>query len=299
MKIAYIKRSFQKESRWIIYEANKIIEDLQEQGFTLTIRQLYYQFVSKDLIPNKQSEYDKLGNIINKARLAGLVDWEAIEDRTRNLERLAHWSSPTEIVEACVRSFRLSRWETQEHRVEVWIEKDALLGVIRGVCEEYDVPYFSCRGYVSQSEMWRASRRFEVYRRKGQIPVIIHLGDHDPSGIDMTRDIQERQELFRGTRYISRFNIKRIALNYDQVEQYNPPPNPAKMTDSRFQSYVSEFGKSCWELDALEPSVMVDLIRENIEGFIDDEKWKETEMKEESYRKDLQLMADNWNEEKH
>ena len=294
MKIAYIKRSFQKESRWIIYEANKIIEDLQEQGFTLTIRQLYYQFVSKDLIPNKQSEYDKLGNIINKARLAGLVDWEAIEDRTRNLERLAHWSSPTEIVEACVRSFRLSRWETQEHRVEVWIEKDALLGVISGVCEEYDVPYFSCRGYVSQSEMWRASERFEMYRRLGQTPVIIHLGDHDPSGIDMTRDILDRQLLFGGFK----FNVKRIALNYDQVKKYNPPPNFAKMKDPRFQSYVPEFGKSCWELDALEPSVMVNLIRENIEKFIDTEKWKETERKEKSYRQDLQLMADNWNEGK-
>ena len=294
MKIVYISRTFRKEAEETICQANQIIDNLQKQGFKLTLRQLYYQFVSHDLIPNKQSEYNKLGNIINKARLAGLVDWEAIEDRTRNLERLAHWNSPTEIVEACVRSFRLSRWETQEYRIEVWIEKDALLGVISGICEEFDVPYFSCRGYVSQSEMWRASERFETYRRLGQTPIIIHLGDHDPSGIDMTRDIKERQEIFGGFK----FDIRRIALNYDQVEQYNPPPNPAKMTDSRFRSYVTEFGESCWELDALEPSVMVDLIRENIIKYIDDKKWKETERKEESYRQDLQLMADNWNEEK-
>ncbi len=176
MKISYVSRSFQKESRWMIYEANKIIEDLQKQGFTLTLRQLYYQFVSRDLIPNKQSEYGKLGGIVNKARLAGLIDWEAIEDRTRNLEKLAHWSTPSEIINACVNQFRLSRWETQEYRIEVWIEKDALLGVISGICEEFDVPYFSCRGYVSQSEMWRASERFETYRRLGQIPIIIHLG---------------------------------------------------------------------------------------------------------------------------
>jgi hypothetical protein len=213
----------------VVKQANAIIAEYQAQGFDLTLRQLYYQFVARDLIPNRLQEYKRLGDIINDARLAGLIDWLAIVDRTRNLKDLAHWNDPPEIVDAVAEQFRIDKWRTQPYRVEVWIEKDALVGVIEGVCQDLDVPFFSCRGYTSQSEMWSAAQRLRKHAKGDQTPVILHFGDHDPSGCDMTRDIQDRLRMFIG----KHLEVRRLALNMPQVDEYNPPPNPAKISDSR------------------------------------------------------------------
>ena len=193
MRIKYIDKKFQGATLDLIELANRIISEYQAAGFQLTLRQLYYQLVARGHMANKQREYKRLGSIIADARLAGMVSWEAIEDRTRNVRGNQHWDSPEQIVREAINSYRIDRWASQPYRPEVWIEKDALVGVIAGVCQQMDVDYFSCRGYVSASEMWQAGHvRFRRYLRNKQTPVIIHLGDHDPSGIDMTRDIQER-----------------------------------------------------------------------------------------------------------
>ena len=183
-KIRYQKKSFRADSLEVIEQANAIIEVYAAQGFDLTLRQLFYQFVSRGLIPNKDSEYKRLGSIVNDARLAGLIDWEHITDRTRNLRGNAHWEQPQDIMRSAAYSFAINKWADQDYRPEVWIEKDALVGVIEGVCKTLDIDFFSCRGYTSQSEMWSAGRRLERYYLEGQTPVVIHLGDHDPSGIE-------------------------------------------------------------------------------------------------------------------
>jgi len=295
-KVKYKDIRFSAPRLAIIDNANAIIEEYESQGFVLTLRQLYYQFVSRALIANKQSEYKRLGDIINDARLAGKIDWLAITDRTRNLTGLPHWDGPEDIVSASANHFHLDKWKNQDNRIEVWIEKDALAGVIEGVCKELDVPFFSCRGYTSQSEMWVAARRLIKYDKAGQAPVILHLGDHDPSGIDMSRDIEDRIALFteahRGLR--RRFEFRRLALNMDQVEKYNPPPNPAKTTDARYAGYQAEHGDESWELDALEPKVLADLIRENIEEFRDEDQWSEDLAEEDRHKEDLSKVASNW-----
>jgi hypothetical protein len=158
-KIAYTSVEFKPSTLALVKQCNAIIAEYQAQGFTLTLRQLYYQLVSRDVIPNKQQEYKRLGSIVNDARLAGMIDWNSIEDRTRNLRSIAHWTDPAEIISAVANQFRHDKWATQPYRPEVWIEKDALVGVIEGVCQELDVPFFSCRGYTSQSEMWTAGQR--------------------------------------------------------------------------------------------------------------------------------------------
>mgnify|MGYP000957717004 CR=1 FL=1 len=274
----------------VVEKANEIIDDYQRQGFTLTLRQLYYQFVSRDLIQNNAKEYKRLGSIINDARLAGLVDWTALEDRTRSLRSLAHWEDPAAIIGACAQQFRVDRWADQKNIVEVWIEKDALVGVIEGVCNDFDVPFFSCRGYTSQSEMWVAGRRLRGYQRSGQSPVVLHFGDHDPSGIDMTRDIQDRLDLFTG----GGVEVRRLALNMDQVRQYDPPPNFAKITDSRCAGYIREFGEDSWELDALEPAALAALIQEEIAGLIDAAAWEAAGEREGTGRRQLSAIAKNF-----
>ncbi len=286
LKIGYISKRFTERSLAIIEQANEIIEEYAQQGFDLTLRQLYYQFVARALIPNKQSEYSRLGSIVNDARLAGLIDWNAIVDRTRQLREESHWASPAEIVDACSRQFRIDKWARQPVRPEVWIEKDALIGVIEGVCKRYDVPYFSCRGYTSQSAMWRAGQRLLEHGENGQDTHIIHLGDHDPSGIDMTRDIVDRLELFMSLDG-QHTGLTRIALNMDQVEEHNPPPNPTKLTDSRAKVYIENFGYESWELDALNPAVLADLIEAQLNGLRDDALWDEAVEEEQAAREKL------------
>lgn len=133
MRIVYEEKKFSKSSMQIIDAANAIIEEYQDQGYMLTLRQLYYQFVSRALVPNTMQSYKRIGSIINDGRMAGEIDWDAIEDRTRNVRKPSTWDSPSSIMRAVVSQFAIDRWDMQAYRPEVWIEKDALVGVISGV----------------------------------------------------------------------------------------------------------------------------------------------------------------------
>ncbi len=290
-RIQYKEINFGQDRLQIIQKVNNLIATYSAQGYTLTLRQLYYQFVARDWIRNKQQEYKRLGDIVSDGRLAGLIDWKAIEDRTRELGENPHWQDSAQIVEICGKQFRLDKWDDQPYRVEVWVEKDALEGVVGKAAKEMDIAYFSCRGYTSQTSMWEAGQRLIGYIREGQKIVILHLGDHDPSGIDMSRDIQERLYMFTGG---ARFIFKTIALNEDQIAQYNPPPNPAKTTDSRYNGYRDRYGDDSWELDALDPWVIHQLIIDNVLPYRDDDLYQARADEELSHRKLLTAAADRW-----
>jgi hypothetical protein len=289
MKACYRGRKFKTESLELISTANDIIEEYLVLGLDLTLRQLYYQFVARDIIENTQKSYKRLGSLINNARLAGLVDWNAIEDRTRSLAGNYHEDSPESAIDGLVKTYQIDKWANQPNRVEVWVEKEALIGVFEGICRELDVDFFACRGNVSQSEMWRAAMRMRHYQRDGQNPFVLHFGDHDPSGIDMTRDNRERFSLFG-----ARVEVRRIALNMDQVEQYKPPPNFAKESDSRFHNYSELYGDQSWELDALDPKVLRDLVQDNVFELRDADLWGEMHEREQVERQQLRKVSDQW-----
>jgi hypothetical protein len=290
----FIERNFRSDALAVIQRANEIIAAYQEQGFRLTLRQLYYQFVARGLIPNKQTEYKRLGAIINDARLAGKIDWDAIEDRTRNVRTHASWRSPQAILDAVATQYRENIWSKQPRHIEVWIEKDALIGVIEPVCTRWRVPYFGCRGYVSQSEQYAAGKRFEAVKAAGRRPLVLYLGDHDPSGMDMTRDHQDRLQMFAW----APVEVRRLALNMDQIELYDPPPNPAKETDSRSGPYIAEFGESSWELDALEPTVIDELIDTEIANEVDTNAWDQALEEEEGAKEVLTAISNRYDEVK-
>lgn len=317
--IPYREIKFRASSLAIIDKANEICESYARQGYSLTLRQLYYQFVARALIPNKDTEYKRLGSIVNDARLAGLLDWRYIVDRTRNMRSLPHWGDgPTaspeanarDFVESVMPQFRIEKWLTQPLRMEVWIEKDALVDVIARPANGLDMPYFACRGYNSQSNAWAAAQRIEGYYDAGaERVVILHLGDHDPSGIDMSRDIETRfREFLVGDGYTQgydgeeddegrlRFEVRRIALNMDQVRRYNPPENPAKLTDSRVGNYLMMYGSKSWELDALDPPTIDALIRVEVEAERDDALWAEAEENEAKAKAQLKGAGDHWQE---
>ena len=296
MKITYEAWTPRPEALAIIAQAEQIGASYAAQGYDLTLRQLYYQFVTRNLIPNTEQSYKRLGDIINRARMAGLLDWNYIVDRTRNLRGTSHWDTPGSIISSAAHSFRLDKWADQPRRVEVWVEKEALAGVIERVANIHDVDWFSCRGYVSQSELWAAGRRHLGYIRGGQDVTVLHLGDHDPSGIDMTRDIEDRLTTFIGARAYSSLEVRRIALTIEQVEQYNPPPNPAKLTDSRSNGYVDRFGSESWELDALDPATLAALVTEHVEGIVDAGLFEAQREAEQRHRDTLSEASQRWDE---
>jgi hypothetical protein len=287
-KICYVPKRFTQDHLDLIAACNRIIIDYAGQGYSLTLRQLYYQLVTKNIIRNKVTEYKRLGGIVNDARLAGLVDWSAIEDRTRNLATSDHgWDNPADFITP--HAYSKARWDDQPAYVEVWIEKEALAGVFSRVCGELRVPFFACRGYTSQSEMWGAGQRLREKASEGKEIILLHFGDHDPSGIDMTRDIVDRLGLFGAD-----VKVDRLALNWNQIEEYAPPPNPAKESDSRFQAYLQRFGDESWELDALDPSTLSDLVRESVEQYIDRELWEGVEAEEEEGKALLVKVQERW-----
>lgn len=286
-KIAYINKDFKPASLKLIVAANKIITDYTAQGYVLTLRQLFYQMVSRDILPNTTQSYDKLGAVISDARLAGFVDWEAIEDRTRDSVARSQWASPEDIIASAASSYHIDYWAGQKNHVEVWVEKQALASVFEGCCGPLDIRTLACRGYVSQSELWRAARRLKSFEARGISTVILHFGDHDPSGIDMTRDLRERLYMFG-----ARPEVKRVALNMDQIEEYQPPPNPAKTTDSRFAEYQTTYGDESWELDALEPAVLEQLVRDNVVEYVDATAFEARKGRETLERVLLERIAD-------
>ena len=267
--VCYVPKRFGAEAEGMLKQANEIIAEYESKGMPLTLRQLYYQHVARGMIPNSVASYNKLGALINDGRMAGLVSWTAIEDRGRNLMGLNTFESPRAAVRSVMADYRIDKWADQPFRPEVWVEKAALEGVIGSICNQLQVDFFACRGYNSQSEAWRGGRRMAGYMANGQRPIVFHLGDHDPSGIDMTRDNADRLSLFCGWKV----QVVRLALNMPQIEQYNPPPNPAKMTDSRFKDYEAKYGNESWELDALDPEVIRTLISEAIMRVRDEAKW--------------------------
>jgi len=270
-KLCYVPKEFSAAHLKIIGHANQIIERYQADGYSLTLRSLYYKFVAGGIFKeNNQKMYSLLQNVLNAGRLAGLIDWEAIEDNLRYLQGSPTVSGPHEAIKQAKAKLRLNLWADQDWQPEVWCEKDAMIGVVEGICDKLRVNFFACRGYTSQSAMYRAGQRMAQYVRDGQQPIIFHFGDHDPSGIDMTRDNADRLELFAGTR----INFVRLGLNMKEIEQYNPPPNYAKPSDSRYEDYVRTFDtKDCWEIDALEPWVISSMIEDAVMRLRDETKW--------------------------
>lgn len=290
-KIQYKEINFRGKSLELIGLINQVVDEYSSQGYELTLRQTYYQLVARGYIPNNERSYKNIGNLINDGRLAGLIDWHSITDRTRNLRRNSHWTTPSSVIESAMYSYMLDKWEGQPNYVEVWVEKDALVDIVGQACGGIDTPFFSCRGYTSQSEMWSAAQRFIRQNRIRDNCFIIHLGDHDPSGIDMTRDIQERLWMFGAD-----VEVKRVALTMEQVQTYNPPPNPAKITDSRCGKYMEEFGDESWELDALEPQMMTRLIRDEVTALRDDDIYQTVCDREAHEKEELRMISRQYDE---
>lgn len=292
MKREYVSKNFQPGALALIRQMNAIVDEYVEQGYRLTVRQLYYQLVARDVIANTVQEYKRIAGIINDAKLAGFMHWDAMEDRTREFIARNRWESGAQILEAVAKQYHEDMWAEQDSRVFVVVEKEALSGVLEPTCRGLDVPLLAARGYPSGSVLWEfVEEQIVPAVNREQAVVILHLGDHDPSGIDMSRDLESRIEIFCDAIDFSAVTIQRIALNMDQVRAQKPPENPAKTTDSRFASYQQKFGSSSWELDALRPDYLAKLVTRYTRQHIDETKWKESQARIDAVKAKLVTMA--------
>ena len=278
MKEAFRELRLTGKTKQYLNQIIKIIEQYQAEGYRLTLRQLYYQLVAGGITPNQKKEYNKLSRILTDARMGGLVDWSVIEDRVRLPKFPSEWDSIQDAVNSLCAQYRLPRWADQIFYVELWTEKDAIAGILEPLTKKYHIHLVVNRGYSSASAMYDASKRFLQAIGQDHKVVVLYLGDHDPSGLDMDRDIKDRIEEFG-----AEIEYKRIGLTWEQIQQYHPPPNPAKFQDPRAAEYIKKYGRSSWEVDALPPNVLHQLVEKSIQNYVDRAKynaWIDKETKE-------------------
>ena len=300
--------SFNKISTVLI---DHMIEIIAELDMTMTARQLYYQFIGRDLFPEKWVDdvynakkglppgtkntiknYKKFAALLTDARYAGLVGWDAIEDRVRRPTIWRDYPNLRDAVDSLVRSYRLPRWRGQTRYVELWVEKEALAGQMEPIAADFHVTLMANKGYSSASAMYECAQR--IMRESNQAesdyydndkeerdPTIFYVGDHDPSGEDMVRDLESRLVEFG----VERLTFVKLALTMTQVKKHNLPPNPAKSTDSRYETYVEEHGDKSWEVEALPPKILAKTVRDALEKSVD-RKLMDAVIKEENEHKD-------------
>ncbi len=329
-----------------------VVDSYKKMGYKLSLRQLYYQLVKANVIPNEEEVYKRLSGIVDDCRYSGRLDWAMIEDRGRVPKLPSDFANIDELVDAALASWRLDRQQGQPKHIELWTEKDAISGILYKVTQPYHVRLVINKGYTSSSAAYSAYERFVPHLEAGRGIVVLYFGDHDPSGLDMVRDITDRLLTFIscGSRlksssspfdkamldwwqdsgstvydlqdaghithrqmqsllgenptdsateafesgqvkmYLEEHNLFKvipIGLTMDQVKQYRLPPNPAKITDPRAKGYIQKFGQKSWEVDALNPQTLSELVANHIEANMDAKAYNSMVKEEESQAKVL------------
>lgn len=290
MKECFRQKEFGTAALQVVQRASEICDAYTAQGLRLTVRQLFYQFVGRNWLANTDRNYNNLAAVIAEARDGGLIDWDHIEDRGRITQERPHFPTLKHFLQEAAEQFRLDHWASQKHYVEVQIEKQALEGVVSEICDRWSVPLTSNKGYSSASAMYRRGKIIQTKRDVDKkIPHALLLCDHDPSGIDMTRDVRERL-----ARYSDGYvEVIRLGLNFDQVQRHKLPENPVKLSDGRAKKYVELYGESSWELDALDPMMLVSLVEHGIRRFVDVKVWDESVRREQTGKDSVQTIVED------
>lgn len=291
-----------KDQAELSIQIKKVVNEYMSQGDNLTNRQLYYQLVTLNIIPNADEIYKRICTFITDMKYSGMLDWDAIEDRGRVPQKHIEFTCIQNRIESAIYNYRLPRWDNQNNYVELYVEKEALKGVFESVSDKFHI-YLGCnKGYSSSSTMYEIAQRFKDKIKEGKKCYLCYFGDHDSSGLDMTRDIKERivEFISKGEEYCdpSMFEVVPLALNMGQIKKYNPPPNPAKITDPRAKWYIQKYGNKSWELDSLKPSVLREIAERGILNYVDVDNYNSVIEKEEEHKQIMKKWSENFKEEK-
>lgn len=227
----------------------------------MTVRQVYYQLVSRQVIKNNRSQYQAVSKALVSARQNHTIPWEWIEDRLRQPRFVSMWENLADFAETAITAYRRDIWQKQKRLVEVWLEKDALSGIFEEVLGDYGVTLNVGRGYDGWDSIRNASARYKPWHND---VVVLYFGDFDPSGEDMVRSLKERLAFFDTCP-----EIIKCALTRNDIERYNLPPDFAKETDTRSAGFVAKWGNVSVELDALPIDVLRERLRHEVEQHMD------------------------------
>lgn len=240
-----------------------LAKDFAEREHPVTVRQTFYQLVTSGAISNTERAYGRLVKILVRARKAGIIPFDWFTDLTRRPLRLKLCEDVGEFLEEQADRYYRDTWRNQDAYVLVWVEKQALQGVLWPVVGYYNVSLYPGRGYSSWPFIFEALKELQEQDEKSRI--LLYLGDYDPSGMDIARDLEKR---FRSVG-VEFQDFTRLALTRAQIEEYKLPPMPVKREDPRCKSFIQEHGGSAVELDALPPSVLRALVKDAIEAHLD------------------------------
>ncbi len=247
-----------------------------------TVRQVFYQATVRGVIEKTEGGYAKVGRLLVQLRRDGEIDYSDIADNTRWMRKPTTWSSLKTAVERTAATYRKALWDDTDAYVEIWLEKDALSGVLWPVTQRYDVPLMVSRGYASLSFLYSAAEALEYENRPCHV---YHLGDWDPSGQDAARHIEET---LRDLAPSAEIYFERIAVTPDQISKWSPPGRPTKKTDTRSKNWRGD----SVELDAINPNQLRELVEDVLEVHLPEEELGVLKAAEASERELLKVWAD-------
>jgi len=251
----------------------------------MTIRQLYYQLVSRGVIEKTEQAYKRVCDVSANMRVRGDLPYGKIADGSRQRRRASQWRSARDLMESAVNQYRKDYWLHQPEHIEVWCEKDALSGVLLPLCDQWGVHYVAARGNPSITLIYESA--IDMFDHE-QPDTIVYVGDHDASG----RGISDRLEEQFAMHEID-VVVERVAVNPDQIAAYGLPTRPGKKSDSQQAKFAAEFGDASVEVDALPPNVLTDIVTQAITSRIDWEKWIADARSEEVERASLDGFMEN------
>jgi hypothetical protein len=258
-----------------------------EAAQPITGRGVGYKLFTAGLIPSMATtEMQKVYRLLRIAREQGDIPWEWIVDETRAIERVSTWSDPEEYARCVARSYRRDFWDQQPHRLQVWSEKGTVRGVLAPVLDEYAVGFMPVHGFSS------ATAAHDIAEDDDGRPfVILYVGDFDPSGLYMSEeDLPNRFAKYDG----DHVTLKRIALTREQVRGLPSFPTTDKRKDPRYQWFIRNYGKRCWELDAMDPNDLRDCVERKIKNLIEPVAWKRCEVVNRAEQESLRTVLGKW-----
>ncbi len=256
--------------------------EIVEIGQPMTVRQVYYQAVTSGLIDKTEAEYKTtICRLLAEMRRAGSIPWNWLADATRWMRRPRTFSGPMVALQETAKFYRRSLWRELDQRVEIWLEKDALAGVLVDETDRYDVPLMVTRGYPSLSFLYSAG---EQIAEEGKPTTIYYFGDHDPSGVDIPLKVERE---LRGFAPGVAITLEVVAVTRQQVIDWRLPTRPTKKSDSRSRSFDGD----SVEVDAIPPDTLRWLCRSCLENHIPQELLDHHDLVEQSEREWLVFLA--------
>lgn len=266
-------------------EIRAALYDTLEGDNPATVRQVFYRLVSVGIIDKTEAEYkNTVCRLLALMRREGALPFGWIADNTRWMRKPRTFSSVSDALKRTAELYRRALWDEQKVYVEVWLEKDALAGVLYPITSEWDVPLMVTRGYPSLSFLYEAAEQIGETEKR---TFIYYLGDHDPSGVNIPK-VVERD--LREMAPDADMTFERLAVNLEQIRRLNLPTRPTKKSDSRAKNFKGE----SVEVDAIPPATLRSLVRAAIVKHINKRAFEVLRVVEENERGLLKVLADHW-----